>query len=90
MNPQTKALTNKIKNQRMKDDSEIRISAKKAPSPFQVIKGALGRTSVGRYLKENDRKNKAAAAEMDKRYPAGWAQSAANMTELNSIKKTLK
>ncbi len=31
-----------------------------------------------------------ALKEMDKKYPAGWAQSAGNMLELNYIKKRFK
>jgi len=51
---------------------------------------AKGAKKVGNYLKENKRLNNEAAGEMDKRYPSGWAQSPANMTELNIIKKGLK
>lgn len=57
----------------------------------KVVKG-IGSTvkKVGGYLAENQRLNQAAASVMDKKYPGGWAQSASNMSELQSIRKTLK
>lgn len=60
-----------------------------------VVYEAMGKLKhVGQKIKssfgENKRLNKEASKMMDEKYPAGWAQSPTNMTELNLIVKSLK
>lgn len=54
-----------------------------------LLLGGL-KDKVKGYLNENKRLDELAAAEMDKKYPGGWAQSPTNMTELNQIRKKYK
>jgi len=54
--------------------------------------GLIGKgiSKVKTYLKDNERINRAAASEMDKRYPSGWGQSSSNINELQQIRKKIK
>lgn len=61
--------------------SKTKALKEKIKAPFRKVRN---------YLRENDRKNKEAAKEMDRRYPSGWAQSESNMVELRQIKKGIK
>jgi hypothetical protein len=47
-------------------------------------------SAIKNKFNESKRLDTLAASEMDKRYPAGWAQSSANMEEMRTIRRGLK
>lgn len=56
----------------------------------QMLRGMISiPKKINRHLKRNKQLNVLAGRAMDKKYPAGWAQSPTNMAEMKQMKKKI-